>query len=645
MSAPLWAAVAALGAGTLAAIPRATLRAAIPLQLAGAAVLAAGAIAVMARGTPVGAAFGDGLGPSFGLDGLSAFFLAVVSLAAVPALLAASDALRGSALARPLTALTGLFVLALAGVLAARDALTFLAFWELMTLVPASAILVARRDAPVRNAVFVYLAITHVGGAGVWLTLLTLAREGVLGGGAALGGGLQALVVVAAIVGFGTKAGLAPLHAWLPRAHPVAPAHVSALMSGVMIKVALYGLIRVLFEWCAPAPLWAGLALLALGLVSTLAGVLYALVQRELKRLLAFSSIENVGVIAVALGASLVLADVGRPRWAAVAFGAALLHVAAHAAFKTLLFLGAGAFSDAVGKLDLDRLGGLLTRMPGVGRPFLAGCAAIAGVPILSGFASEWLTLQSLLRLAFDDAAGVAVAGALAAAGVAAGAALALFCFVKVAGLVLLGAPRTEVAAAAVDRPPATRGALAALAAACLALGLLPALLLPELAALMPGAVAPAAGAAIDLPGTGGLPPIGLAVALALVAGGVLALTRRRGRAEAAPAWACGQREEPALQWTSAGFTKTLRLVLESVLRPEREVTVHARGGVVAEVTHRAEVPHLFDTALYGPLWRGAQRAAGVARRLQSGSLRMYLGYLAALVVALLALVRIGVLG
>ncbi len=645
MTALLSAAIAALAAGTVAAIPRATLRAAVPLQLAGAALLAAAAIAVVARGEPVGAAFGDGLGPSLGLDGLSAFFLAVVALAALPALLVARDALRDAPLARPLTALTGLFVLGLAGVLAARDALTFLAFWELMTLVPASAILVARRDPPVRNAVFVYLAITHVGGAGVWLAVLTLAHEGVLGGGATLSGGLQALVVAAAIVGFGTKAGLAPLHAWLPRAHPVAPAHVSALMSGVMIKVALYGLIRVLFEWCAPVPLWAGLALLALGLVSALAGVLYALVQRELKRLLAFSSIENVGVIAIALGASLVLADAGRPEWAAVAFGAALLHVAAHAAFKTLLFLGAGALTDAVGRLDLDRLGGLLARMPGTGWPLLVGCAAIGGVPVLAGFASEWLTLQSLLHLAFDGPAGVAVAGALAAAGVAASAALALFCFVKVAGLVLLGAPRTEAAAAAVDRPAATRAALAALAGACLVLGLAPGALLPELAALAPGALAPPSGVAVELPGTGALPPVGLLVALAIVAGGVLALTGGRGRAAAAPAWLCGQREEPALQWTSAGFTKTLRLVLESVLRPEREVTVEARGGVVASVAHRAEVPHLFDTVLYGPLWRGAQRAAAVARRLQSGSLRGYLAYLAALVVALLALVRIGVLG
>ena len=183
-----------------------------------------------------------------------------------------------------------------------------------MTLVPAAAILVARRDAPVRAAVFAYLAITHLGGAGVWIAMLALAQHGAIGDPAALaaaGAGTQTLVAIAALVGFGTKAGLMPLHSWLPRAHPVAPAHLSALMSGVMIKVALYGLIRVEFEWLGATPRWLGITLLALGLLSALGGVLWALVQHDLKRLLAFHSIENVGIIALGLGASLLFARAG----------------------------------------------------------------------------------------------------------------------------------------------------------------------------------------------------------------------------------------------------------------------------------------------------------------------------------------------
>ena len=303
--------------------------------------------------------------------------------------------------------LTAAFLLALTGLLAARDVTTFLGFWELMTLVPAAAILVARRDDAVRAAVFAYLAITHLGGAGVWVAMLALAQHGAIGDPAALaaaGAGTQTLVAVAALVGFGTKAGLVPLHSWLPRAHPVAPAHLSALMSGVMIKVALYGLIRVEFEWLGATPRWLGLALLALGLLSALGGVLYALVQHDLKRLLAFHSIENVGIIALGLGASLLFARAGAREWAAIAFAAALLHVANHAVFKALLFLGAGAFERAVGALELDRLGGLLRRMPWTGGAFLVGSMAIAGLPPLNGFASEWLTLQALLHVALRAA-------------------------------------------------------------------------------------------------------------------------------------------------------------------------------------------------------------------------------------------------
>ena len=258
-----------------------------------------------------------------------------------------------------------------------------------------------------RHAVFVYLAVTHVGGAGVWISVLALAHYGALSGTgtlAAQGGGPEALVLVAALIGFGTKAGLMPLHSWLPRAHPVAPSNFSALMSGVMIKVALYGLIRVLFEWAAPVPLWAGLALLGAGLLSALGGVLYALFQHDLKRLLAFSSIENVGIVALGLGASLVFAWAGDPTWATIAFAAALLHVVNHALVKALLFLAAGSFERAVGPLDLDRLGGLLRRMPWTGGAFLVGAMAIAGLPPLNGFASEWLTLQALVHLAFGPA-------------------------------------------------------------------------------------------------------------------------------------------------------------------------------------------------------------------------------------------------
>lgn len=602
--------------------------------------VAVGAGAVLVDGGPVGAGFRSALSPALGLDRLSAFFVLVVAVAAVPALLYACDALRDAPHAGALAALTGAFLLSLLLVLAARDVVTFLAGWELMTLLPASAILLVRRDASTRRTVFVYLAITHLGGVGVWVALLALADAGAIGG-TAPSGGVQALVAAAALVGFGTKAGLMPLHAWLPRAHPVAPSHVSALMSGVMVKVALYGLIRVLFEWDAPAPSWAGAVLLGLGLLSALAGVVYALVAGELKRLLAFSTIENVGIVALGLGASIVLAQRGAHLWAALAFAAALLHVANHAAIKTLLFLAAGAFGGAIGSLELDRLGGLLCRMPWCGWPFLVGCGGLAGVPLLAGFASEWLTLQSLLQLAYQSAPGVAIAGALAAAGLAATVALAALCFAKVAGLVLLGAPREETSLNVIRVPASTWVALALAAGLCVVLGLVAGVLVPVLAGLAPGGVPVPAGVGLTLPGTGGLQALGIAVVLVALTL-LVRLVMRTGRAETRAAWACGQPVVPALGWTSAGFTKPLRLVLETLLRPRREVTVQAGHGVVQEVTYRAEVPHLFDAWLYAPVHRGALRWAALARRLQAGSVRVYLGYLLAVLAILLALVRLG---
>ncbi len=636
----------ALAAGSACVVWRRLLPLALPLQGLGVALVGGAGVAVLAGAGPLGRGFTDRTTPAFGIDGLSGFFLAALALVAVPSLLYARGYLADSRRARAVTGLTGAFLAALVGILCARDVVGFLAFWELMTLVPAAAILVSRQSRSVRRAVYVYLAVTHLGGAGVWVALVTLARHGALAHPGALaqaGPHAQTLVAVTALVGFGTKAGLMPMHSWLPRAHPVAPPHVSALMSGMMIKVALYGLIRVLFGWLGAPPLWLGLLLVAIGVLSSLGGVVYAIVQHELKRLLAFHSIENVGIVALGLGASLLFEHAREPRWASIAFAAALLHTLNHAVFKALLFLGAGAFERATHTLELDRLGGLLRRMPWTGGSFLIGAAAIAGLPPLNGFASEWLTLQALLHLTAARLP-TALTGALAAAGLASTAALALFCFVKVAGLVLLGPPRREHARAASEAPLPMRGGMAMLAVACVVLGAVPALIVPTLATLHPGAQPLVRGASLRLPGTGSLPASPLLVALALLVC-VLLLARRRGGSSRSPVWACGQRLVPALAWTSAGFTKPLRLVLEPALRPERFAAVHVRDGVVQEVEYHSVVPHLFDTAIYRPVVRLSLRGAALARRLQSGNLRAYVVYLLLLVLLLLLLARTGAVG
>lgn len=639
------AGAALLLAGAALAGATRSVREGMLLQAAGATLVGLAGGAVLWTGDAIGAQFGNGLEPALGIDRLSGVYLLMLGIAGGPALVFASGYLDASARGRSVGALSGAFVAVLALMLCARDVLTFLAAWELMTLVPAAIILVWHNEERARRAVFIYVAVTHVAGVGAWVALLVLAEHGALGGRALdASSSSGALVAAAALIGFGAKAGVMPLHVWLPRAHPLAPAHVSALMSGVMIKVALYGLIRVLLEWLDRPPLWLGVAVVALGAASALGGIAYALFQQELKRLLAMSSIENAGVILLGVGAALVLREQERPDWAGIALAAALLHTINHAAFKSLLFLGAGAFERAAHDLQLDRLGGLLRRMPWSGTAFLIGAAAIAGVVPLNGFVSEWLTLQALFQLSATGSVAAGVTGALALGALTCTAALAVYCFVKVVGLVLLGQPRRAACADAVEAPWAQRVGLLILAIWCVALGVLPGPLIARCAAIMPGAGDVSEGIRLHPPGTGGLPTLALAAALVCLVS-ALRLARGRRTAAPAPAWASGQTVEPALHWTSAGFTKPVRLVLESLLRPEREITTHAAGGVVRSVAYRGRVPLLIEERIYAPLAVAALRGAGWARTLQSGRLGVYALYFAGLLVALLALARVGLLG
>jgi hydrogenase-4 component B len=622
---------------------------ALRVQACGAAFLAAAGLSVLATHASVGSGFSNASMPRLGVDGLSGFFLATLGLVAVPSLLFAGDYLAGTRRARPIGALSAAFVLALTGVFCARDPVLLLASWELMTLVPAAVILLAHDDdRHARQTVFTYVAFTHLAGAGTWVAVLLLAKAGAIGGAAVVhtGSAMQIGVAVAALIGMGTKAGLIPLHIWLPRAHPIAPAPISALMSGVMIKAGIYLLVRVLVEWTGVLPVWFGVLVLAVGALSAVGGVVYALFSHDLKRLLALHSIENIGIIVLGLGACLVLRSRAADAWAAFALAAALLHTLNHAVFKSLLFLGAGAFERAVGSLELDRLGGLLRRMPWTSAAFFVGAAAIAGLPPLNGFASEWLTLQALLHVPAYGGVGDGIAGGVALAALAATAALAVFCFVKVVGLVLLGRPRSDRADAATEAPVGMRAATGMLAVGCVVLGLAPGLLFGALVGLAPWSSARPVAVGLHVPGTGSLPTFAIGGLLVGLTAVLVVLARGRVAAPSpTPTWVCGQLAEPRLGWTSAGFTKPLRLVLEAVLRPRRDITVTTRDGVVQEISYEGSVPHLIDENVYEPVSRWSVGAAARVRRLQSGSLGTYVGYLIGLVVLLLAAARIGALG
>ena len=408
------------------------------------------------------------------IDALSAFFLLpMFGLSALAAVYGAEYmvAHRGERSPAASWFFFDLLVASMAMVVVARNAVLFLVAWEMMAL--ASFFLVTYEDdeESVREAGWTYLVATHLGTA--WLLVLFILLGRGTGSldfdhfGAASGGGL---LFILAVVGFGTKAGFMPFHVWLPEAHPAAPSHVSAVMSGVMIKTGIYGLLRTL-TFLGPLPWWAGWLLVAVGVTSGVFGVLLALAQPDLKRLLAYSSVENIGIVLLGLGLGLVGMHTGSPALAVLGFGGGLLHVVNHAVFKGLLFLGAGAVLHSARTRTMEELGGLLRRMPWTGIAFLTGAVAVAGLPPLNGFASEFLIYLG----AFEGATSLGNAGAVPALVVIVGLAmiggLAAACFTKAFGVAFLGEPRSEHAAHAREVGPAMRLPMQLLAASCVVIG------------------------------------------------------------------------------------------------------------------------------------------------------------------------------
>jgi len=595
-----------------------------------------------------------GIALTWQVDGLSIFFgLVIATISIVTSVYAVGHgrhqhSFRGSA------ALYAAFIISMLAVVVAADAFTFLLAWETMSLVSFALVLTEHHRESVRQAGWVYLTMTHTATAFIVAAFLLLAREtGSLAfadwtaRAAMLDSGTASLILAFGLVGFGTKAGMIPLHVWLPRAHPVAPAHVSALMSGVMIKLGIYGLVRLSFEWLPVGPAWWGALILALGAASAVLGVLYALMQHDLKRLLAYHSVENIGIILIGLGTALVARSLELGAVVAIALAAALFHVANHATFKALLFMGAGAIDSGAGTRELERLGGLLRRMPFTGLCFLIGSAAIAGLPPLNGFASEWLTYQSLLslgRAALEPQ--IALAPLLAVGALALTTALALACFVKAFGVAFLGIPRSAHATAAKEVGPLERVAMATLAVACVALGLGAAPVASLIGALVPAAAFSADSVALGLatPVAGRLVAPGLATTLIVLGALAVAVPRILGpiRTRVVSTWACGIELHPINEYTSVAFAKPIRLMFRDIVRPVREIGVVHRAGTrfVASVHYHSYIAPVFERYVYGAITTGLVAVAQVVRRAQNGSLQTYLAYLFAAVLIALVLAR-----
>ena len=615
----------------------------------------AGALSALAAGTsqsvslpwdvPIGSL-------AFGIDPLSAWFLLPLFGLSPLAAIYAGRYVGGAKGTAPraigahffwLTLLTAAMVV----VLLARDAVLFLVAWELVSLAPFFLITLDDSDARVRSAGLTYLVAAHVGAVFLLPMFMML---GDAGGSldfssfaaASREPGRASALFVLAVLGFGTKAGFMPLHVWLPEAHPVAPSHVSALMSALVIKMGVYGLLRTLTFLGPPPASWGGL-LIAVGLVSGLLGGLLAVAQGDLKRLLAYSSVENMGIVTTGIGVGLLGVHVGSALLAVLGIGGALLHVLNHALFKGMLFLAAGAVVHEAGTGAIDRLGGLLRRMPWTGAVFAAGTVAIVGLPPFNGFVSELMVYLAAGNATLSERPEVAAVGAVVLAGLALVGGLAAVAFIKAFGVVFLGEPRSAGARDAHEAPSAMVAPMALLAATCLAV----ALAAPWVVGALAGAVAVTTGigaetAALHLSAPSAplttiavlsMTLIGLVLLLHL---GRKALLRGRSVRESVT-WDCGYaRPTESMQYTGSSFAQPLTSLSRAALRTQRDLQaptgLFPRSGSLVTST-----PDPVDVHVLEPLLRALRLALGAARRVEGANLHVYVLTIVLTLVGLLA--------
>lgn len=658
-AAHLWLALAlagawiALGVAGLAALHRFGFVARVLFPAGAAVALALVAVALPAVWSapqavvlPIGL---PGLPFHFRLDALAALFLMVIGGAAAGVSLFSAGYFRRAEGTPPglMCFQYHVFLAAMALVVLADDAYAFMVMWETMALASFFLVTANHRSAETRRAGYLYLLIAHVGALAILLCFGVLQAN--TGDYSFANMRAQELTpfwasaaFLLALLGFGAKAGLVPLHVWLPEAHPAAPSPVSALMSGVMLKTAVYGFLRVAYDLLPAQIWWWGVLVLAIGLATALFGVVFAAVQSDMKRLLAWSSVENIGLIFAGIGLAVLFAAYGMDAVAALALTAALYHVASHAFFKSLLFIATGAVLHATSERSLGRLGGLARVMPWVGWATLLGVLASAGLPPLGGFVSEWLLLQSFLFTPHLPNTFLNMLVPVVAALIALVAALAGYVMVKFYGVVFLGRHREEKLAQAHDAGPWERTGMLWLMAGCVALGLMPAQALDVLAPVTELLVH------ASLAGDGGnwlVAPVsierasygpvfflaGVAASFALA----FVLVRRlyHGRVRRAPPWDCGFPWQSArMQDTAEGFGQPVRQIFEPLFRMRRELPT----AFDARPRYAVQVGDPFWHWLYLPAARAVEATARLVGRLQQGRIAIYLAYSFATLIAVL---------
>jgi formate hydrogenlyase subunit 3/multisubunit Na+/H+ antiporter MnhD subunit len=601
------------------------------------------------------------LGMHFEMDALSCVFLIILNLGAAATTLYALGYSRHEHDPMRILPFFPAFIAAMTLVVIAADAYGFLVFWEFMSLTSWALVMAHHTEAETRSAGMIYLLMASAG------TLALLLAFGLLGGASGQyafsairaahpSAQVGAAVMLLALLGTGSKAGLVPLHVWLPRAHPAAPSHISALMSGVMTKVAIYAFIRIVFDLAGPAAWWWGLIVLLLGGVTAVLGILYALMEDDIKTILAYSTIENIGLIFAGLGLALAFKADGLAAAAALALTAALFHSLNHSLFKTALFFGAGAIQGATGSRQLSQLGGLIHRMKISAVPMLIFALAISALPPLNGFASEWLTLQAILLSPALPQWGLKLSVPAIGALLALSAAFAAACFVRFYGFVYLGKPRSQAAANAVETDAFSRAALFALASLCIAAGVLPGivinLLSPVTQLLLNAHVPSQLGLAwfTIIPVSASRSSYNpLLIFIFITSSGALAaavLHRYGSRIiRRAPFWGCGyagleDASAPGVvvstQYSPSGFAQPIRRVFADTVFRARDEVVMPEPGATEPAQFRASWTDPAWSVLYTPLVKLVNAIADQANRLQFLTIRRYLALVFVTLVALL---------
>ncbi|HUV58117.1 MAG TPA: proton-conducting transporter membrane subunit [Acidimicrobiales bacterium] len=596
------------------------------------------------------------------LDAMGAVFVSLTAVVAIAASVFTIGYAQHHSMSRSAAGAFPLFVVAMLLVPAAWSVMTFMALWEVMAL--ASLVLVLsdyRRSESVRSAGLWYAVLTHVGAAAIALGLLLLAGhaggqgfDAIISHSATMSSGLRGLVFVLLFAGFASKAGAVPLHVWLPRAHAEAPSAVSALMSAAMVNLGIYGVLRAGDTLLGGGPAWWWIMVIVTGAVSAIYGSIHAATSTDLKRLLAYSTTDNIGLVFIAIGTAGLLSASGSRTFAALALFAGLFHLVNHSIFKGTLFLSAGSIQYTTGTRNLDSLGGLLSRMPVASTIFAVGSVAISALPPLGGFVSEWILLQSLLHGLSNSTTVTIILMPLSVAALALTGGLTAAAFVKAFGVGFLGIPRSEAAERVVEPPRLMNFGAGTLGLLCVVLGLAPMVVIKGLSGAVrsaqpgSGSAVDARGVAIALRGAHGvfeptLIALALGVAILLV-GGLRWLLSRRLAVRRAPAWGCGRELQTArMTYTATSFAEPLQRIFDDIVQPSRDLDVSHREEsryFVESVRFGTRDADAFERTLYRPTFAAVRAIAHKARLLQNGSIHRYLGYGLAVLVIILVVAR-----